>query len=322
MANRSVGVISDSIVQQHHLRGIAEACGFIISDAWLTAQFFGDFFLLARAKENVDIWLVDIDSSSLASFDEYSVFELWLYELTVPVILGEGKVYNVNDSNFGPWSRLLTDKLLSVSGQLSVIELELTPAKRVWVLAASTGGLEFVKEFLDLLPTGLELALIYVQHIDSQQNRALAKSIARNSGYKGQIANHGDVLCVDTVTVVPSNKQLDILTDGTLAIRKNAWRGAYRPSIDHIVASVAVRFGEDSGVIYFSGMGDDGIVGARLMSRSGGNVWIQTPSQCTADSMPNAINATGCVKVVDAVKNLAIHLQRLQKEAMLASTRV
>ncbi len=322
MANLSVGIISESIVQQHHLRGIAEACGFITSDVWLVTQLFNNFFLLARAKENVDIWLIDIDSSSLASFDKFSVFERWLYELTVPVIFGEGKVYNVNDPNFGPWSRLLTDKLLSVSGQLSVIEFELTPAKRVWVLAASTGGLEFVKEFLDVLPTGLELALIYVQHIDSQQNRALANSIARNSGYKGQIAGHGDVLCVDTVTVVPSDKQLDILADGTLAIRNHAWRGAYRPSIDHMVASAADRFGEDSGVIYFSGMGDDGIVGARLMSRSGGNVWIQTPSQCTADSMPNAINATGCVKVIDAVKNLAIHLQRLQREAMLASTRV
>ena len=322
MANLSVGIISDSIVQQHHLRGIAEACGFTISDAWLTTQLFDNFFLLTRTKENVDIWLVDIDSSSLASFDEFSVFERWLHELTVPVILGEGKVYNVNDPSFSPWSRLLTDKLLSVSGQLSVIKFELMPAKRVWVLAASTGGLEFVKEFLDLLPTGLELALIYVQHIDSQQNRALANSIARNSGYKGKIANHGDVLCVATVTVVPSDKQLDILTDGTLAIRNNAWRGAYRPSIDHMVASVADRFGKDSGVIYFSGMGVDGIIGARLMSRSGGNVWIQTPSQCTADSMPNAINATGCVKVIDAVKNLARHLQRLQREAMLASTRV
>lgn len=322
MPTLNVGIISESIVQQHHLRGIAESCGFITSDAWLVAQVFDNFFLLERAKEKVDIWLVDIDSSSLATLDKFSAFERWLYELTVPVIFGEGKVYNVNDPDFGPWSKLLTDKLLSVSGQLSVIEFQLTPAKHVWVLAASTGGLEVVKEFLDLLPTGLELALIYVQHIESQQNRVLANSIARNSKYKGRMAGHGDVLCVDTVTVVPSDKQLDILVDGTLAIRDHAWRGAYRPSIDHMVASVADRFGACSGVIYFSGMGDDGIVGARLMSRSGGNVWIQTPSQCTADSMPNAINATGCVKVIDSVKNLAVHLQRLQKEKTRVATHV
>ena len=313
MANLNVGIISESIVQQHHLRGIAEACGFVIANAWLVTQLFNNFFLLERAKEDVDIWLVDIDSSSLASLDKFSAFERWLYELTVPVIFGEGRVYNVSDSNFGSWSKLLADKLLGISGQLSVIKLELTPAKRIWVLAASTGGLNAVKEFLDALPTGLKLALVYVQHIESQQNHTLANSIARNSDYNGQMAGHGDVLCVDTVTVVASDKQLDILKNGTLAIRDHPWRGAYRPSIDHIVASVAARFGRGSGVIYFSGSGDDGIVGARLMSRSGGRVWIQTPTQCTVDAMPNAINATGCVKLIDSVENLAIHLQRLQR---------
>lgn len=325
MSNLNVGIISESIVQQHHLRNITESCGFTIFDAWLVTQVFDNFLLLERAKESVDVWLVDIDSSSISMLEKFNTFERWLYGLNVPVIFGEGKVYNINDPGFGAWSRLLSDKLLSVSGQLSVIEYHLNPAKNVWVLGASTGGPEAVKEFLDRLPSGLGLALIYVQHIESQQNLVLANSIARNSAYQGRVAGHGDVLCVDTVTIVPSDKQLDILVDGTLAIRSNAWRGVYKPSIDHMVATVADRFGSYSGVIYFSGMGDDGKVGARLMSRAGGNVWIQRPSQCAADSMPNAINSTGCVKVNDSVKNLAIHLQRLQiqrlqKEKSLATS--
>jgi chemosensory pili system protein ChpB (putative protein-glutamate methylesterase) len=148
----------------------------------------------------------------------------------------------------------------------------------------------------------------------------LANSIARNSAYKGRMAAHGDVLCVDTVTVVPSDKQLDILVNGTLSIRDHPWRGIYKPSIDHMVASVAGRFGSCSGVIYFSGMGDDGVLGARLMARAGGNVWIQTPSQCTADGMPKAINSTGCVSVIDSVKNLAIHLKLLQRKKALEAS--
>jgi chemosensory pili system protein ChpB (putative protein-glutamate methylesterase) len=318
MTNHNVGIISESILQQHHLRGIIESCGFTISDAWLVGQVFDNLFLLERAKKNVDIWLVDIDSSSITNHEKFRGFERWLYGLAAPVIFGEGRVHNVNDANFGSWSKLLTDKLLGVSGQLSVIKYELTPAKYVWVLGASTGGLDVVKEFLDVLPSGLDLALVYVQHIETQQNRVLANSIARNSDYKGRMAAHGDVLCVDTVTVVPSDKQLDILVNGTLAIRDHVWRGAYKPSIDHMVASVAGRFGSCSGVIFFSGMGDDGIVGARLMRRARGKVWIQTPSQCTADSMPNAINNTGCVTVIDSVKKLAIHLRGQLREKALA----
>ncbi|MFT7490762.1 MAG: hypothetical protein ACI80S_000343 [Pseudohongiellaceae bacterium] len=87
--------------------------------------------LLERAKEDVDIWLEDVDNSSLASLDKFSVSERWLYELTVPVFFGENKVYYVSDPNFSPGSKLLADKFLSVSGQLPVIKLELTPAKHV-----------------------------------------------------------------------------------------------------------------------------------------------------------------------------------------------
>ena len=322
MPGFNVGIISDSIIQQHHLRQIIESCGLNIVDAWLLAQVFDNFSLLEKSEEQVDFWLIDIGSSNASPPEALNTFEDWLYGLTVPVIFGEGRTYNVNDSDFVSWSRLLTDKLLSVSGQLSIIERRLKPAKHVWVLGASTGGPEAVKEFLDALPTGLELALVYVQHIQSQQNTVLANSIARNSNYQGGIAEHGDVLCADTVTIVPSDKQLDILADGTLALRNYPWRGIYKPSIDHIVATVADHFGEDSGVIYFSGMGDDGMVGARLMARRSGRVWIQAPSQCAADSMPNAVQSTGCVNVIDSVKNLAIHLQRLQRKKMRAATNI
>lgn len=322
MPSHNVGIISESIVQQHHLRQITESCGFAIFDAWLVAQVLDNFFLLEKSNEHVDFWLIDIDSSNISLPEKFGAFERWLYGLTIPVIFGEGKVYNAKDPGFSSWSRLLTEKLLSVSGQLSVIEHDLKPAKHVWVLGASTGGPEVVKEFLDVLPTGLDVAFVYVQHIESEQNAVLANSITRNSRYQGRVAGHGDVLCVDTVTIVPSDKQLDILADGTLVVRDYAWRGIYKPSIDHVVATIANRFGECSGVIYFSGMGDDGMVGARLMSRCSGNVWIQTPAQCAADSMPNAIKNTGCVKVIDSVRNLAIHLQRLQKEKRLATANV
>jgi chemosensory pili system protein ChpB (putative protein-glutamate methylesterase) len=45
----------------------------------------------------------------------------------------------------------------------------------------------------------LELALVYVQHKESQQSHILANSIARSSDYNSQMASHGEVLCVNTV---------------------------------------------------------------------------------------------------------------------------
>ncbi len=154
---------------------------------------------------------------------------------------------------------------------------------------------------------------MYAQHIESKHNRNLANTITRESDYHSKVAIHGDTLCADTVTIVPVDKELDVLSDGTLIIRSQAWGGQYTPSIDQVVATVAERFGPRSGVIYFSGMGDDGVMGARLMSRRAGQIWIQSLSSCVSDSMPKAINLTGRVTTTGSPEQLATHLEHTLK---------
>jgi chemosensory pili system protein ChpB (putative protein-glutamate methylesterase) len=313
MVTLNVGIISQTMVQQHHLRHIVEECGYKVKLVWLINQLLDNTSLLSTNTQAVDVWLVDVDTYSLNQTKNTLLFERWLFDLKQPVIFGEGNTFNAVEDGFNSWVRQLKSKLLSAAGQLSLTQNQQRRADYVWVLAASTGGLEAVKLFLDNLPSGLSIAFVYAQHIESGQHRTLATSVTRDSEYSGRIAEHGDILCADTVTVVPSQQQLDIQADGSLAIRQEPWRGPYRPSIDQVVATVAERFGSRGGAIFFSGMGEDGTSGARLMARRAGRVWIQAPPSCASDSMPNAINRLGCVTAIGTPDQLAHYLEQAIK---------
>lgn len=303
-ATLQVGVISETLVQQHHLRHIVEKCGYEVKVAWLVNQVLKDIHMLDRV-ENIDVWLIDVDIFSQQQNDQTLCFERWLFDLKQPVIFGEGTTYNAVEEAFNSWSRQLASKLMSISGQQSLIEHQRAPASYVWVLAASTGGPESVKSFLDNLPLGLGVAFLYVQHIEPNYNRSLATIITRDNDFSSQVAEHGGIIVSDMVTVVPVDKDIVILPNGTLIVRSQSWRGEYRPSIDQVVAMVADRFGPKSGAIFFSGMGDDGAMGARLMARQGGQIWIQSPATCVSAAMPQAINQTGTVTTIGSPKQLA-----------------
>jgi chemosensory pili system protein ChpB (putative protein-glutamate methylesterase) len=306
MAALRIGIISQTLVQQHHLREIAVNCGHEATAILLINQILDDTSLLSK-QEDVEIWLVYVDTFSLSQNQNSQNFKNWLFDLKQPVIFGDGTTYNAAEEGFSTWTRQLANKLESTSRQLSLQKQ--SAADYIWVLAASTGGLEAVKAFLDQLPVGLGIGFLYAQHIESGQKHSLASAITRDSQYTGLIAAHGDTVTADSVVVAPSQQEMCIHEDGSLIIHDRPWPGKYRPSIDLVVAAVADIFGPRTGAIFFSGMGEDGVAGSRLMARRSGRIWIQTPATCTSDNMPVSVEKTGCVSAQGSPEELADYLQ-------------
>jgi len=293
-----------TLVQQHHFRQIIESCDLLLEKSLLIDQVIKHLGQLDSFQLDVDIWLVDVDSSKLEDLPEWTSFEKWLASADKPIIFGEGNTFDAGSERFTAWCRQFKTKLLSISGQLNTIE-HYQKAEHLWVLAASTGGPEAIKLFLDHLPTGLGIGFLYVQHIEERQHQSLVDTISRNSGYSSQLATHGDMVSADSVTLMPVSQEVKILPGGMIISAGQPWRGAYQPSIDQVVANIAMIAGKSAGVIFFSGLGDDGVDGARLMSRQGGKVWIQSPASCACDVMPQAIDQTGIVSTIGTPEQLA-----------------
>ncbi|MFT6790946.1 MAG: chemosensory pili system protein ChpB (putative protein-glutamate methylesterase) [Cellvibrionaceae bacterium] len=316
MHRLQVGIISETLFQQRHLSQIVEKCGFQVGVAWLVEQTLQDFSLLSRTKR-VDVWLANVNMEALQQNKDSQIFERWLFDLKQPVIFGEGSAGNIASDNLAYWTKQLSKKLLSVSSQLTLANQQQRAAHYIWILAASTGGPEAVKQFLDHLPTGLDVSFLYAQHIESKQNMSLSQTLVRNSKYTCRIAQHGNILTADTITIAPNKQQLDLLLDGTIILRSQPWRGEHNPSIDQVTAAVGQCFGPRSGAIFFTGMGEDGTMGARLMARRSGKIWTQSIESCISDSMPNAVNRTGTVTVTGTPAQLANYLERELKSTPL-----
>jgi chemosensory pili system protein ChpB (putative protein-glutamate methylesterase) len=308
MSLLTIGIVSETLVQQHYLKHSIEDIGCLLGGGFLVSELGTEKALSKMALTSINAWIIDVDMERLGS--DADVFQQWLYDLETPIIFSEGNTYNAAGADFVSWTRQLKTKLLSLEGQYQLANTNQVKAKYIWVLAASTGGPDAVKKFLDVLPTNLDVAFIYVQHIGEGHSQALSQSIVRDSDYACSVAVHGDVLTAGKVLVVPPEHQITLQPNGSvIAHPQKKWRGVYKPSIDHIVASVASNYGICSGVIFFTGMGNDGSVSCRLMSLHGGQSWTQSLSSCVATSMPEEVMNTGCSSKMDTPGNLARHLK-------------
>ncbi len=162
------------------------------------------------------------------------------------------------------------------------------------MLAASFGGPEAVKTFLDTLPA-LPLALVYGQHIEARFDSVLTAAVSSNPAYPIRLLRGRGQLRTGEVAVVPVDRALRFLPRGEVVETRRRWKGQYQPSLDQVIAELARLYRDRLGVIVFSGMCNDGEVGCRVAAACNSTVWVQTPDSCMSPDMPNAALSTGCV---------------------------
>jgi chemosensory pili system protein ChpB (putative protein-glutamate methylesterase) len=259
--------------------------------------------------DSMDAWVVDLvdsgDSRALESKHPSVIAALddLLEQSEIPVIFNEDSEFQQGSAEHSNWERRMRQRLERLNGDVNLQQT--SSASEVWVLGASTGGPAAVKDFMVHLPAELNVAFVYVQHIDKAQVEPLIKMMSKAGQYPSYLATQGTVLINNTLTLVSARSSINIHENGTLVVSKNPWNGFYAPSIDQVAANVARVFRKRCGIIIFSGMGDDGAASCKLIKQQGGRVWAQTPSDCVIDSMPNAAIATKTVDLVGTPRELA-----------------
>lgn len=120
------------------------------------------------------------------------------------------------------------------------------------------------------------------------------------------------------VIVAPVDERLLINPIGNLELIILEEQTNYTPSIDMVISDIARRFGNRSGAILFSGMGDDGRIGANEMLQLGGQVWVQSPESCVISSMPDNVRRYCDVQFTGNPEQLARQLTRHLNEYEVA----
>ena len=265
-------------------------------------------------------WLLEIDEQDISP--ELADWLHQQHERDIPVLLVEAPLDSPEARQ--SWRQRLNKKLLHLPGMIAEAEArKLNQGKslwprEIWLLLASTGGPEAVGEFLRNLPSGLDVAFVYVQHIDESFVDSLSKAVSRDSDYAVAMIEHGSLIQPSKVAVVSMERYTELLDNGSFVVQNLPWRGPYQPSMDQVLANFSLVAGNCNAIV-FSGMGDDGARASRLLKRAGGKLWCQRPETCACPAMPEAVLALDSVDFVGSPKELAEQLSQLNRGHLLVN---
>jgi len=176
---------------------------------------------------------------------------------------------------------------------------------RVVVIATSTGGPRALAELLPRLPARLGAGTVIVQHMPPGFTGSLADRLDRASPLTVREATGGETLDPGTVLVAPGGSHLRLARERRTELSQEAAVGGLRPRADVTIADAARLFGPDLLLVVLTGMGKDGLEGAREVRRRGGRVLAEAESTCTVYGMPRAVVEEGLADGVYPLPELA-----------------
>jgi two-component system chemotaxis response regulator CheB len=157
------------------------------------------------------------------------------------------------------------------------------------VIGASAGGVEPLRTIVAGLPRDLPAAVGVVLHVSPNVKSRLPAILTRAGLLQASRAEDGEPLQPGHIYVAPPDRHL-LIRDGRCAVVRGPRENNARPAIDPLFRSAASSYGSRAVAVVLSGSLGDGSAGADAVSRVGGTVIVQEPSEAIFPDMPsNAI---------------------------------
>ncbi|MBI4736179.1 MAG: chemotaxis protein CheB [candidate division NC10 bacterium] len=160
-------------------------------------------------------------------------------------------------------------------------------------IGASTGGPRALLTLLADLQLPVPAPVFLVQHIHPKFTRILTRRLGEVSSLPIQEAEEGAVVQPGRIYIAPGGRHLVVErgVGGTCRTRLTADppRHGVRPSVDELFTSVAEAFGPRAVGVVLTGMGRDGLAGARALKARGGTVLAEAEETCVVYGMPRAL---------------------------------
>ncbi|HET9810927.1 MAG TPA: chemotaxis protein CheB [Sphingomicrobium sp.] len=175
-------------------------------------------------------------------------------------------------------------------------------------IGASTGGIHALASFFQALPPRIGAPILVTQHLPAPFMSVFARQLGIAARREALVGETGIELVPDRIIVAPGDAHLTVERASDRCFVKLARESAPSgclPSVDPMFASAGAEFGAAAVGVILTGMGRDGVEGARRLVACGGSVLAQDESTSAVWGMPRAVIEAGLACAVMAPDKIA-----------------
>jgi len=178
-------------------------------------------------------------------------------------------------------------------------------------IGISTGGPAALTKVLPQLPADFPCPIVIVQHMPPMFTKSLADELNRICKLDVEEASDGSIARPGKIWIAPGGSQMRVeklLGKTLLRVTDDAPERNCKPSVDYLFRSIAENFGNRSACAVLTGMGDDGMLGCKLLKEQGAQIITQDEDSCVVYGMPRAVVQAGLSDHVVPLSKMADRL--------------
>lgn len=176
------------------------------------------------------------------------------------------------------------------------------------LIGCSTGGPDALARFLPRLPADLGVPVLVVQHMPPVFTAMLAQRLDKVSPLEVREASDGDEVRAGRVLLAPGDFHLRVQRRGTgvrAVLDQGPQENFCRPAVDVLFRSALEVYGGSALATVLTGMGQDGLAGARQLAAAGARILVQDEDSSVVWGMPGAVAGAGLADDVLPLDGLA-----------------
>jgi two-component system chemotaxis response regulator CheB len=186
---------------------------------------------------------------------------------------------------------------------------------RVLLIGASTGGPQALNAIIAQIRSVFERAPVLItQHMPPTFTAIMAEHLERVAKRPVREAREGEEINAGTVYIAPGGKHMKVARrDGVavIALDDGPLINFCKPAVDSLFTSAASVWGHEVMALVLTGMGSDGLSGAKAVVAAGGHVIAQDEASSVVWGMPGQVAHAGLCSAVLPLKEIPSRLSRL-----------
>jgi len=182
-----------------------------------------------------------------------------------------------------------------------------TMQPEVLAVGASTGGIHALNVMLRKLTPDFDLPILITQHLPASFIHVFARQIEVASGRPTHIAEDGTEIRKGEIAVATGHGHMIVRRSGdrlVTGISNAPCASGCLPSVDPMLSSLSETCEGRAIALILSGMGRDGLEGAKQLAAAGGTIWAQNADTSAVWGMPGAVAKAGLTTYVAAPDEL------------------